>query len=192
MRRLLTCVVLVGALALVAGSALGQANSSDTSPHRAPIKLSDAAAAAISAAYPKATVGKVGYSLSGKTPKKLYSVSLTEGDKKLTVNVSDKGIIVSVIAMADDPPAANLPKVIVDAVNAACEGANITSAGRVELRADPDTLAPLDKAKVSYEIRLTTRDGVKGNMAVAEDGTVIRAPRLPKPKMPTEKPAGNS
>ena len=191
MKRILACVAMVGALVLVAGSALAQAQRPVTPPHGAPVTLSEAAAAAIKTAYPNATVGKVGYSLSGNKPQKLYMVPLTDADKKFTVNVSDKGVIVSVVTMAADPPSVNLPKVVVDAVNAACDGAKITSAGRVELRADPDTFAPLDKAKVSYEIRLTTKDGVKSNMAVAEDGTVIRAPRLSKPEAP-KKPAEKS
>jgi hypothetical protein len=173
----MTCVALVGALALGAGSGWTQDQPHGDAHKGATVTLSDAAAKAIAAAFPKATVGKV--SLAGRGDNKVFSVPLTEGDKTCAAQVTDAGAIVSVRTPVGDD-LSTLPKAVTAAVDLASAGAKITSAARVELRADPKTGTAFDKVKINYDVRFTSKDGVKSTMEVAEDGTVIRPPKAPK------------
>ena len=169
MKRLLTCVVLVGALAFGVRSLSAQDRPAGEGDKPA-VTLSQAAADAVKAAFPKASVGKVGQ--IGRGDIKVFSVQLSEGEKKFSANVSDSGVIVSVTTPLT---AADLPKVVADAVAAAAPGATITTVAKLEQRADPRTLAKLEKPTVTYQIGIT-KDEVKSRLMVAEDGTVKTAP----------------
>lgn len=178
MKRLLTCVALVGALALGARSVVAQGPEG---PKGTPATLSDAAQKAIKTAFPNATVDKV--SMVGRGDSRLFSALMTEGEKRFTVGVSDSGIIVRV-----STPVANLttlPKAVTDAVKAAFAEGKIVAASKVEQRAE--TMAPhakLEKERTIYEVRFLAKGGPPQLIVVAEDGTVIRAPRAPKKAAP--------
>lgn len=147
----------------------------------APVVLPDAASAAITRAFPKATMGIVSIcAKDGKT----YSVAM-KGDTEFNVRVFESGMIFSVgtpIAVAD------LPKAVADAVTAGANGATTDSACKVELRADRKSLKVFDKPEIVYEVKL-----VKGittsTMCVAADGTVKTALELTPTKEHTDTPA---
>ena len=147
----------------------------------APVVLPDAASAAITRAFPKATMGTVSVcAKDGKT----YSVAM-KGDTEFNVRVFESGMIFSVgtpIAVAD------LPKAVADAVTAGANGATTDSACKVELRADRKSLKVFDKPEIVYEVKL-----VKGittsTMCVAADGTVKTALELTPTKEHTDTPA---
>ena len=141
----------------------------------ASVVLPDAAAAAITKAFPKATMGIV--SACAKDDK-TYSVAM-KGEKEFNVRVFESGLIISVgspIAVAD------LPKAVADAVTAGANGATTESACKVELRADRKGLKVLDKPEISYEIKLV-KGATTSTMCVAENGTVKTALEL----TPTQK-----
>jgi hypothetical protein len=147
----------------------------------APVVLPDAAAAAITRAFPNATMGIVSIcAKDGKT----YSVAM-KGDTEFNVRVFESGMIFSVgtpIAVAD------LPKAVADAVTAGANGAATDSACKVELRADRKGLKVLDKPEIVYEIKLV-KGVTTSTMCVAADGTVKTAPDLTPTKEHTDTPA---
>ena len=157
MKRFLTCAALVSALALGAGSVLAQAPGAGAPKVAAPA-LSDAAKAALKAAFPKATMGT--FSMYGRGSNRLPSVAMTEGDNKFTVHVTETGVIVRVIAPVTD--LSTLPKPVKDAVETASAGAKITGASKVEQRAArADVNSPfvaLQKPKTNYELRFVPKE----------------------------------
>jgi hypothetical protein len=167
----------VVAVAVLSAVALASADTKDTASDQkacpaglvaAPVVLPDAAVAAITKAFPKATMGIV--SACAKDDK-TYSVAM-KGNKEFKVRVSEAGVIISVsrpIAVAD------LPKAVADAVTAGANGATTDSACKVQLRADCKSLKVLDKPEIVYEVKLVKGD-TTSTMCVAEDGTVKTAP----------------
>ena len=111
----------------------------------------------------------------GSADNKTFNLSVTDGDKHFAVQVSANGVI-RLVSSTADPTA--LPKAVTDAVMTAFPGAKITSAARMEQRAEAEApFAALDKARVSYNIQFTPKDGAGGDaMIVAEDGTVLQKP----------------
>ena len=147
----------------------------------APVVLPDAASAAITKAFPKATMGIVS---ACEKDDKTYSVAM-KGDKAFKVRVSEAGLIISVgtpIAVAD------LPKAVADAVTAGANGATTDSACKVELRADRKGLTVLDKPEIVYEVKLV-KGATTSTMCVAADGTVKTALDLTPTKEHTDTPA---
>lgn len=173
MKRAMMCMVVAGVLAFGAGLAAGAgAPAGETKSGATTVVLPDAACAAIMKAFPKATMGTV--SARGREVK-IYSVAMTEGDKKFTVRVSEAGVI---IAVSTPISVADLPKAVAEAVAAGANGATTTNpAAKVEMRADSRGTKVLDKPEIVYEVQLTKGD-TSGMMRVAEDGTVKRALEL--------------
>ena len=177
MKRALMCLLVAGVMALGAGLAVAAEAPATTEPERPPIKLPDAAKAAIAKEFPKATMGKVS-NAPGRPPAG-FLVAMTEGDKKFDVRLSEAGVIVSV---ATPIKLADLPKAVSDAVTANAEGAKVDSASKVEMRVNFRTQEPLEKPTFSYSIRLL-KDDQQATLMVSEDGTVRRPPQFqPIPK----------
>ena len=66
----------------------------------------------------------------------------------------------------------------------AAEGATIAKAEKIEVRAEAKEgkFAKLEKAKILYGVKLTTKDGKAAKIKVAEDGTVAEALKTVEPK----------
>lgn len=169
----------VMAVAMLSVVALASPETKDTASDQkacpagsvtAPVVLPDAAAAAITKAFPKATMGIV--SLCAKDGK-TYSVAM-KGETEFNVRIFESGMIFSVgtpIAVAD------LPKAVADAVTAGANGATTDSACKVQLRAERKGLKVLDKPEIVYEVKLV-KGVTTSTMQVAEDGTVKTALEL--------------
>ena len=176
MKRVMAYVVVAGALAFGAGLSLAAdapAGAGDQKAAVEKVTLPDAAAAAITKAFPKATVGKVAL-MSTRGDVKNFMAELTEGDNKCGVRVTEAGLIVSIttpIKIED------LPKVVADAIPANSDGAKVDKASKVEWRANRQGTEALETPTFSYAIRLLKDDQV-GILNVADDGTVRRPPRF--------------
>jgi hypothetical protein len=175
MKRLLTCVALVGALALGARSVVAQdAMGASTT-------LSEAAQAAVKAAFPKATVDTVRHMGRMDGPpamRVILSVTLTENDKKIYMVLADdgkSGKIIRVRSTISD--LTTLPKPVTEAVEKVAAGAKITSAEQIEVRGNSDPpFAPLAKPEITYGVRFTPKGGDNTRMVVGADGKVISGP----------------
>ena len=188
MKRLLTCVIVAGALAFGGGSAVAKDKPVDDKPAveepaaekaAAMVALPDEASAALTKAFPNA---KVTYVRAGV----FYTVRMArEKEPSFLVFVSETGVIVKVITNGAD-----FPKAVAEAVTAAAPGATVKMAQRVEQRAGIEDLKSLDKPEVNYEITFAKGDE-QGSMTVAEDGTVKRKSKMWRTKKPkdTTKPS---
>ena len=180
----------VVAVAVLSAVALASADTTDAAPDQkacpagsvaAPVVLPDAASAAITKAFPKATMGIVS---ACEKDAKTYSVAM-KGKTEFNVRVFESGLIISVgrpIALAD------LPKAVADAVTAGANGATTASVCKVQLRADRKSLKVLDKPEIVYEVKLV-KGGTASKMCVAADGTVNAAHELKPPQDLKDAPA---
>ena len=135
------------------------------------INLPPAAADALKAAFPQASIGKV--ALEEEDGMKLYEVELRHKGQDAEVAVSPDGVIVEVetkVSMAD------LPKAVADAIAKAAGGAKVEEIEREETRAvvRAGKLVKLAEPRVTYEAEFR-KDGREVEIEVAADGTILKS-----------------
>jgi ribonuclease I len=144
---------------------------------------------AVKEAFPGATID--GQEVQKNGPATLYFIEVEEmGKPEKEVAVATDGTIVEIeteAALKDFPEAAR------KAIEKAAEGAKITEVATVEIRAefrkegDTTKLVKLEKARVLYGADLVKGD-MKGDIRVAEDGTVVQPLKWEKKAAKPEKP----
>ncbi len=182
------CIVVMG-VALVSGAALAaDATKTDAKTDvkaaekteakaepKAEVKLTDAAAKAIKEAFPKAVVGAV-EAEKGLGVNAFEVKAKDEKGADFEVVVGADGTIVCVETVVTDK---DLPEAAAKAVKAV-EGAKVAKVEKQVVSAEVQKtnagskLVKLEKAKTQYEVGFE-KDGKKGKMVVAEDGTVVTA-----------------
>jgi hypothetical protein len=141
---------------------------------KAKVELPEAAAKAIKAAFPDATIDEV--EIDNEDGMKLFEVELKQGKAEIEVSVAPDGTIVEIeteVALKDVPAAAAA------VISKAAEGAQIKEIAKEETRAEVKkdangvtTLVKLEKPKIAFEAELVKGDH-KGEIEVAADGTVV-------------------
>jgi len=167
-------VVVAGLAALALAGTAAWAKDEGSGDAKAKVELPEAAAKAIKAAFPNATVAKV--EIEDEDGVKLFEVELKQDGAEMDVSVAPDGLIVSVeskIELKDVPEAA--AKVIAKAA----EGAEIKKIEKEEIRAEVKkddkgaaTLVKLDKPKLVFEAELVKGDQ-KGEIEVDAEGKVL-------------------
>ena len=131
------------------------------------VQLPQAAADAIAAAFPKATIEAVG--IERKDGLTLYEVKLKQEQTEETrVTVAADGTITDVTA---EIAAEYLPEAVADAVRAAAPEAEFGRIERIETRAEIQ-LVVLAKPSTGYKVKLE-KDDLPGEMTIAPDGKVV-------------------
>ena len=136
---------------------------------KAKVDLPEAAAKALQAAFPKATVDEA--KAEDKGGVKVFDVELKQDKTEMDVEVTADGAILAVetnLEMKDVPGAA--AKVL----QKAAEGATVKEVQKEEVRAEikDAKVVKLDAVKVAYEAEIKKGDQ-KGEIKVAADGTVV-------------------
>lgn len=141
---------------------------------KAKVELPEAAAKAIKAAFPDATIDEV--EIDNEDGMKLFEVELKQGKAEIEVSVAPDGTIVEIeteVALKDVPAAAAA------VISKAAEGAQIKEIAKEETRAEVKKndngvakLVKLETPKIAYEAELVKGDQ-KGEIEVAADGTVV-------------------
>ena len=133
------------------------------------VELPKAAADAITAAFPGATIEKV--KLEDEDGVKLYEVELKVKDAEIEVSVSADGIIAEV---ETEITVEALPKVVADALAKAAEGGKIEEVTKEEQRAavKDGKLVKLDTPTIKYCAEVVKGDK-KMKVEIAADGKVL-------------------
>ena len=171
-RWMLVGVMLLLTLSLTASSVCAKeegAGGGKAGEAKAKVDLPEAAAKALQAAFPKATVDEAKAEDEGGV--KVFDVELKLDKTEMDVEVTADGAILAVetgIEMKDVPEAA--AKVL----QKAAEGATVHAVKKDEVRAEikDAKIVKLDAVKVAYEAKIKKGDQ-KGEVKVAADGTVV-------------------
>ncbi len=159
----------------------------------AQVKLSDEAAKALKAAFPKATVGDV--AADAKLGKDVFCATLTSKKSESVVRVTADGTIICVEKKTTEK---GLLNTAAKAVKKADESAQVTDVVKIEIRAEADKgtkkFTKLGKSKTVFAVTVT-KDGKTGTLQIAGNGAVISpltwaassTPATPTP--PAVKPA---
>jgi len=150
----------VGVLLMAAAGGYGDGEKGEKAA------LSAAAAEAVKKAFPEAAIRKV--ELEDEDGVKVYEVELEEGDRKIEVEVAADGILIEV---ETELGAEELPRAVAKVVAQAAEGAEIKEVEKEEIHAVLQ-FVKLKTPQVVYGVELV-RDGRKGEIKVAADGTVV-------------------
>jgi len=136
---------------------------------KAKVELSEAAAAALKAAFPNATIDEA--KAEDEHGVKIFAVELKTGKDECDVEVTVDGIILSV---ATEVELKDVPEAVAKAIKAAAEGATIKEINKEEVRAEikDKAVVKLNALKIVYEAELVKGEQ-KGEIEVAADGTVI-------------------
>jgi hypothetical protein len=135
----------------------------------------------VHALMPEAVVGAV--EQENEDGMKLYSVELTEADKKMEAKVSRDGVVMET---ETEMAVEDVPQPVKDVVEKAAPGARITGAEKREVRAAVSLVA-VDPPKVVYEVKVKG----KGEMRIPAEGLAPAAPvapAVPVPQAAPEKP----
>lgn len=132
--------------------------------------LPRAAADAVKAAFPQASIEEVG--LDKEDGIDLYEVELRQNGEETEVTVSPDGVIVEVeteVFLKD------LPKAVADAITKAAAGAKVEEIKREETRAvvRAGKLVKLDQPRITYEAEFR-KDGKELQIELAPDGTILK------------------
>ena len=131
--------------------------------------LPPAAADAVGAAFPQATIGEMAQETENGLA--VYEVELEQGDKEMEVTLTADGTILEVETQVTE---ADLPKAVASAISKAAGDAKVTKIEREETRAvvRDGKVVKLDKPRITYEAEFL-KDGRKTEVEVAADGTVL-------------------
>jgi uncharacterized membrane protein YkoI len=134
------------------------------------VELPKAAADAITAAFPGATIEKV--KLEDEDGVKLYEVELKVKDAEIEVSVSADGIIAEV---ETEITVEALPKVVADALAKVAEGGKIEEVTKEEQRAavKDGKLVTLDTPTIKYCAEIVKGE-TKMKVEIAADGKVLK------------------
>ena len=162
------------------GHEKGKSKESEQEAKQELLNLSElvTVAQALQKQFPKATLGDVKAEREDKTV--LYEVKLADGPTKMEATVAGDGTIVMIETVVADK---DLPQAVADAIAKAAPGATVVKVEREETLAAPK-LVTLEAPKVIYEAKV---EG-KGEVKVAADGTVLKAPKGDFERAKTEKP----
>ena len=198
------CLALVAGLLVLSSAGAADAPKSDSpavkadsaapkaEPKKEPISEKDVPAAVmkvIKDAYPKCTVD--GQEVLKVAPLTIYYIEVeTMGEPEREVGVTSDGTIVEIETVVD---LKGIPAAAAKAIEKAADGLKITEVAKVEVRSelkkDGETwkLVKLEKPMTVYGADLA-KPGLKGEIRVAEDGTVVKplawrstAPEAKKP-----------
>jgi hypothetical protein len=168
----LLVVVGIAAVALVGSAVCAKEEGNGES--KAKVELPEAAAGAVKAAFPNATIKKVG--IEDEDGVKLFEVELMQDKAEMEVSVAPDGLIVSVESKVD---LKDVPEAAAKAISKAAEGAEIKKVEKEEVRAEVKkdakgaaTLVKLDKPKLLFEAKLIKGDQ-KGEIEVDADGKIV-------------------
>jgi len=158
--RTIRCVALFVGLSL-ACVALAEQEAAVASKSSLPAAVE----AAVKKAFPNAAVTKVEAEV--KHGVRVFGIDLQNGKAEASIDVAEDG---TVIAVETPIEAKDLPKAAADAIAKAAPGA-IKEILKEEVQAKIK-LVKLSDARIVYEVDVT-KDGTKGELDVAADGTVV-------------------
>jgi len=138
---------------------------------KAKVDLPEAAAKALQAAFPKATVDEAKAEDEGGV--KVFDVELKQDKAEMDVEVTADGAI---LAVETDIEMKDVPKAAAKVLQKAAEGATVHKVRKEEVRAEikDAKVVKLDAVKVAYEVDIKKGDQ-KGEIQVAADGAVVEA-----------------
>jgi len=171
----LTGIAVLGLIFAVALPAWAEDKPQDTDKK---VELPKAAADAIDAAFPGATIGEV--KLEDEDGVKLYEAKLTVKDAEIEVSVSADGVISEV---ETEITVEALPKVVADALAKAAEGGKIEEVTKEEQRAavKDGKLVKLDTPTIKYCAEIVSGDTTTV-VEIAADGKVLKTEKKPAKK----------
>jgi len=159
-------IVVLGLIFAVALPAWAEDKPQDTDKK---VELTKAAANAINAAFPGATIEKV--KLEDEDGVKVFEAELKVKDAEIEVTVSQDGVIVEV---ETEITVEALPKVVADALAKAADGGKIEEVTKEEERATvkDGKLVKLDTPTIKYSAEIVKGDK-KMKVEIAADGKVL-------------------
>ncbi len=136
-------------------------------------KLPEAVAKALEAEFPGAEVFKADSEKENGVT--IYDVEFRQAGIERECDVAADGTILNTAIVVD---AKNVPEAAMKAFVAAAGGGSVGRIERSEVRAEPEAgkIRKLDKARIEFEAEIA-KDGRRAEITVAEDGTVLEAPK---------------